>query len=237
HDGDVVVVDELDEERDDNPAVAVDPENLIYVIYTSGSTGRPKGVALSHRNVLRLLLAARPHYRFAAEDVWPLFHSYAFDVSVWELWGSLLYGGRLVVVPQAVTRSPDDFLDLLVSERVTVLNQTPSAFRGLIALAGAGDPRVDRLALRAVGFAGEKLEIAELVPWLDRVGPDGPVLVNMYGITEITVHATYHEVVDEDLRPGAGNPIGLPLRDLSIRLLDADGNPAPIGCVGEIWVG
>ncbi|MER6899797.1 amino acid adenylation domain-containing protein, partial [Amycolatopsis sp. NPDC000740] len=237
HDGDVVVVDELDERREDNPAVAVDPDNLIYVIYTSGSTGRPKGVALSHRNVLRLLLAARPHYRFTAEDVWPLFHSYAFDVSVWELWGSLLYGGRLVVVPQAVTRSPDDLLDLLVAERVTVLNQTPSAFRGLVALAGAGDPRIDRLALRAIVFAGEKLEIGELTPWLDRVGPDGPALVNMYGITEITVHATYHEVAGEDLRPGAGNPIGLPLCDLSIRLLDADGVVAPVGCVGEIWVG
>ncbi|MFD0744468.1 amino acid adenylation domain-containing protein [Phytohabitans flavus] len=221
----------------DNPVPVSTPDNLIYVIYTSGSTGRPKGVCLTHGNVLRLLTTAEEHYAFGDTDVWPLFHSYAFDVSVWELWGSLLYGGKLVVVPQAVTRSPEDFLDLLVAHRVTVLNQTPTAFRGLVALAGEGDRRIDALALRAVVFAGEKLEVQELAPWVARRDLDRTLLLNMYGITETTVHTTYYRLVPADLVPGAPNPVGHPLRDLQVYLLDADGNVAPIGVPGEIYVG
>ncbi|MFC0528362.1 amino acid adenylation domain-containing protein [Phytohabitans kaempferiae] len=220
-----------------DPVPVSTPDNLIYVIYTSGSTGRPKGVCLTHANVLRLLTTAEEHYAFGETDVWPLFHSYAFDVSVWELWGSLLYGGKLVVVPQAVTRSPEDFLDLLVAHRVTVLNQTPSAFRGLVALAGEGDRRIDALALRAVVFAGEKLEVQELAPWVARRGLDRTLLLNMYGITETTVHTTYYRLVAADLVPGAPNPVGHPLRDIQVYLLDADGNVAPIGVPGEIHVG
>ncbi|MYV90568.1 condensation domain-containing protein, partial [Streptomyces sp. SID1034] len=170
-----------------DPEPLAGPGSTIYVIYTSGSTGRPKGVVLEHGNVTRLLTTAHEHYAFTPDDVWTMFHSYAFDVSVFEMWGALLHGGRLVVVGQDVTRSPSDFLDLLVSERVTVLSQTPTAFRSLVTAAGAGDPRIGELALRAVVFAGEKLEVPELRPWLDRVGPDGPALVNMYGITETTV--------------------------------------------------
>src|SRR5204863_1670219 len=162
--------DPVEDQPDTDPVTSVGPDNLIYVIYTSGSTGRPKGVCLTHANVLRLLTTAQEHYAFDETDVWPLFHSYAFDVSVWELWGSLLYGGRLVVVPREVTRSPDDLLDLLIAHKVTVLNQTPTAFRGLVNLAAAGDPRIDRLRLRAVVFAGEKLEMPELQPWVARLG-------------------------------------------------------------------
>ncbi|WP_018350842.1 non-ribosomal peptide synthetase [Longispora albida] len=219
-----------------NPAVAGSPGNLIYVIYTSGSTGKPKGVCLTHANVLRLLQIAERHYAFGTEDVWPLFHSYAFDVSVWELWGALLYGGKLVVPSRDVTRSPEDFLDLLVEHQVTVLNQTPSAFRGLVNLAGAGDPRIDRLALRAVVFAGEKLEFGELAPWVSRRGLAAPRLLNMYGITETTVHSTFYEVTDADIT-SHGNPVGYPLADLRIHLLDQAGRPVPIGVPGEIHVG
>jgi amino acid adenylation domain-containing protein len=219
-----------------NPEPAGSADQLIYVIYTSGSTGRPKGVCLSHRNVLRLETSAYRHYRFSQDDVWPLFHSYAFDVSVFEMWGALLHGGRLVVVPAAVTRSPEEFLDLLVEHGVTVLNQTPSAFRSLVAAAADGDERIDRLKLRAVVFAGEKLPVADLQPWVDRVGLDRPVLANMYGITETTVHTTYHRVAAAELDPAAGNPIGRPLDDLRVLLLDGYGRPVPIGVVGEIHV-
>ncbi|HVQ95878.1 MAG TPA: amino acid adenylation domain-containing protein, partial [Mycobacteriales bacterium] len=221
----------------DDPVPAGGPENLAYVIYTSGSTGRPKGVGVTHANVLRLLATGQRHYDFGPADVWPLFHSYAFDVSVWELFGSLLHGGRLIVVPAPVTRSPEDFLDLLVEHQVTVLNQTPSAFRGLVAAAAAGDPRLDRLALRAVVFAGERLDVGDLAPWVARFGLDRPALLNMYGITETTVHTTFHRLTGADLAPGAPNPVGHPLGDLSVHLLDRRGHLVPIGVQGEIHVG
>ncbi|MFE6763990.1 amino acid adenylation domain-containing protein [Streptomyces sp. NPDC057689] len=241
YEGDVVALDTeadlLAAQPDTNPGVEGDPQNLIYTIYTSGSTGRPKGVALTHENVVRLLERGREHYAFGETDVWPLFHSYAFDVSVWEMWGALLHGGRLVVVPFAVTRSPDEFLDLLVAQGVTVLNQTPSAFRSLVGAARDGDGRLDGLALRAVVFAGEKLEVADLRPWTDRLGLARTALVNMYGITETTVHTTYHRLTEGDLDPLAGNPIGRPLADLTVRLLDANGELVPVGVPGEIHVG
>ncbi|WP_037821145.1 non-ribosomal peptide synthetase, partial [Streptomyces sp. NRRL B-3229] len=219
------------------PQTAVRPDNLIYVIYTSGSTGLPKGVSLTHANVVRLFASTREQFPCTADDVWTLFHSYAFDWSVWEMWGALLHGGRLVVVPPQVSRSPQDMLDLLVRERVTVLCQTPSAFRSLAALAGDGDPRVDELALRAVIFGGERLDMSELQPWTDRVGASRPALINMYGITETTVHATYHRVTDTDLTHPAHSPVGSPLTDLTIHLLDADGQLVPVGVPGEIHVG
>ncbi|MEY9930941.1 amino acid adenylation domain-containing protein, partial [Catenulispora sp. GP43] len=239
HTGDVLVLDEEDLESlpAANPEPLSGPDNLIYTIYTSGSTGKPKGVVLTHANVARLLSGAERHYGFASDDVWPLFHSYAFDVSVWELWGSLLYGGKLVVVPASVTRSPSDFLDVLVRHRVTFLNQTPSAFRALVSAAADNDPRIGDLALRAVVFAGEKLEMPELKPWIDRRGLDAPRLYNMYGITETTVHSTFYRVAEADLAPSAPNAIGYPLADLRIYLLDGDGNLAPIGVPGEIYVG
>ncbi|MEE6259636.1 amino acid adenylation domain-containing protein [Plantactinospora sonchi] len=220
-----------------NPVVAGGSGDLIYVIYTSGSTGRPKGVCLSHANVVRLLSVADRYYGFSADDVWPLFHSYAFDVSVWELWGALLHGGRLVVVPGSVARSPDEFVDLLVEHRVTVLNQTPSAFRSLVGLAADGDRRLDGLCLRVVVFAGERLEVGELVPWVERFGLGRPRLVNMYGITETTVHSTFYELSAEDFVSGAPNRVGVPLDDLAVYLLDGWGHPVPVGVPGEIFVG
>ncbi|HTG36439.1 MAG TPA: non-ribosomal peptide synthase/polyketide synthase [Thermoanaerobaculia bacterium] len=220
-----------------DPRVAVAADYPAYVIYTSGSTGQPKGVVVRHGNAVRLFTATEPWFGFGAEDVWTLFHSYAFDFSVWELWGALLHGGRLVVVPYWVSRSPEAFYDLLATERVTVLNQTPSAFRQLIwaeesALGGAAPD----LALRYVVFGGEALEPASLAPWFERHGDQTPRLINMYGITETTVHVTYRPVGWTEVA-GAGSVIGRPIPDLGLYVLDAAAQPLPAGVPGEIHVG
>ncbi|MDR3035758.1 MAG: amino acid adenylation domain-containing protein, partial [Kitasatospora sp.] len=212
------------------------PDNLAYTIYTSGSTGRPKGVAISHRNVTRLISTAQEHYAFDDADVFSMTHSYAFDVSVFELWAALCHGARVVLVAADTARNPDEFLDLLVDEEVTVLSQTPTAFRSMVAAAAAGDRRIRELSLRAVVFAGEKLEIPELRPWVERRGLGRTALVNMYGITETTVHTTYHRLTRKDLADGAGNAIGRPLADLRVHLLDPDGNLVPVGVTGEMYV-
>ncbi|MFE2442996.1 amino acid adenylation domain-containing protein [Streptomyces sp. NPDC059426] len=210
-----------------------------YVIYTSGSTGRPKGVVVSHRNVVRLFAATRRWFPFGADEVWTLFHSYAFDFSVWELWGPLLHGGRLVVVPFEVSRSPERFLRLLADERVTFLNQTPSAF---YQLAGADreDPATgDRLALRHVVFGGEALDLGRLADWYERHGdgaPCAPRLVNMYGITETTVHVSHLALDAELAAAGAGSLIGRGIPDLRVRVLDGALRPAPPGVAGEMYV-
>ncbi len=213
-------------------------DNQAYVIYTSGSTGRPKGVLVSHANVVRLFTATRDWFGFGACDVWTLFHSYAFDFSVWELWGALLHGGRLVVVPWWVSRSPEAFYRLLTREGVTVLNQTPSAFRQLVqAEEHAVEPDRRSLTLREVIFGGEALDLTALRPWLARHGDAAPRLVNMYGITETTVHVTYRRLRGSDLAKEHDSPVGRAIPDLSLYLLDARGEPVPLGVAGEIHVG
>ena len=218
------------------PEVEVDPENAAYVIYTSGSTGRPKGVVVTHQSVTRLFAATRAWFDFAADDAWTLFHSYAFDFSVWEMWGALLHGGRLVVVPWQTSRDPEAFYDLLVREGVTVLNQTPSAFQQLAAAEEVrGAPH--QLAVRVVVFGGEALEPRSLRGWMERHGEEKPRLVNMYGITETTVHVTYRPVGWADVAVGEGSPVGRPIPDLEVRVLDGWGSPAPVGVPGELYVG
>ncbi|MGX9378451.1 non-ribosomal peptide synthase/polyketide synthase [Pseudomonas sp. JQ36] len=234
----------LDQERDglegysdSNPQVRMSPDNLAYVIYTSGSTGQPKGTLLAHRNVLRLFEATDAWFDFGATDVWSLFHSYAFDFSVWEIFGALLYGGKLLVVPYEVSRSPEDFFALLCREGVTVLNQTPSAFKQLMQVACAPQHAAQALALRYVVFGGEALEVKSLRPWFERFGDQAPQLINMYGITETTVHVTYRPISLADLQRDASSPIGEPIPDLSWYLLDGDLNPVAKGCIGELYVG
>nr|WP_153347567.1 non-ribosomal peptide synthase/polyketide synthase [Nocardia aurantia] len=209
---------------------ALRPAHPAYVIYTSGSTGTPKGVVIPHRNVIRLLDNTRGHFGFGPDDVWTMFHSYAFDFSVWELWGPLLTGGLVVIVDHLVTRSPRQFRQLLIDERVTVLNQTPSAFYQLVAADLAEPPAPYRL--RRVIFGGEALEPARLAGWFERYGRTTE-LVNMYGITETTVHVTRH-VLD----PGTGpaGAIGSALAGLAVRLLDSRLRPVPVGAPGEIYV-
>ncbi|QKW53633.1 non-ribosomal peptide synthetase [Streptomyces buecherae] len=223
---------------DADRASVLTPGHSAYLIYTSGSTGTPKGVTVTHHNVVRLFGVARERFDFGAQDTWTLFHSYAFDVSVWEMWGALLHGGRLVVVPYAVSRSPVEFLRLLVSERVTVLSQTPSAFYPLIQ-ADRDHPHLgEALALRAVVFAGEALESVHLADWYTRHSDRAPVLMNMYGTTETTVHATHLTLERHDAVAvsGAGSVVGTALADLRTYVLDAGLQPVPVGTPGELYM-
>ncbi|MBV6135369.1 amino acid adenylation domain-containing protein, partial [Pseudomonas aeruginosa] len=227
----------LDGYAESDPLPTLSADNLAYVIYTSGSTGKPKGTLLTHRNALRLFSATEAWFGFDERDVWTLFHSYAFDFSVWEIFGALLYGGRLVIVPQWVSRSPEDFYRLLCREGVTVLNQTPSAFKQLMAVACSADMATQQPALRYVIFGGEALDLQSLRPWFQRFGDRQPQLVNMYGITETTVHVTYRPVSEADLKGGLVSPIGGTIPDLSWYILDRDLNPVPRGAVGELYIG
>ena len=213
---------------------AVKPHHLAYVIYTSGSTGTPKGVMVEHGNVVRLFGATNEWFKFNENDVWTLFHSYAFDFSVWEIWGALAYGGCLVVVPRNVARSPQEFYKLLCRCKVTVLNQTPSAFRQLIT-AQAESKELHRL--RYVIFGGEALEVATLKPWYEQ-NPQQPTrLINMYGITETTVHVTYRPLERADVERRGASPIGRPIPDLRTYILDSRRQPVPVGVKGELYVG
>ncbi|MCU1640641.1 MAG: tycC 4 [Nocardia sp.] len=215
---------------DQDRRAPLDPGNVAYVIYTSGSTGRPKGVLIPHRNVVRLLDNTRRLFEFGPSDVWTMFHSYAFDFTVWELWAPLLSGGSVVVIDYFTSRSPQQFRELLAAQRVTVLNQTPSAFYQLIAADQAHDR--DDLALRWVIFGGEALEPARLRDWFAR-HPQTPALVNMYGITETTVHVSHRFITAET---GSASAIGGALPGLTVRVLDSRLRPVPVGAPGEIYV-
>jgi amino acid adenylation domain-containing protein len=231
----------LDVDRDEiaaHPVTAAvsgtQPDNLAYVIYTSGSTGKPKGAMITHACVARLLSATEAWFGFGPTDVWTLFHSYAFDFSVWEMWGALAYGGRVVVVPFSVSRAPEEFYNLLRREGVSVLNQTPSAFHGLsqVSLTAERLPK-----LRLIIFGGEALSLASLKPWFAHHGDEQPRLINMYGITETTVHVTYRALCQADLLLAAHSVIGRPIPDLQVYLLDRHLSLVPIGVGGELYVG
>lgn len=230
----------VDMQRQPDDAEAADlvpvgsPDDLAYVIYTSGSTGQPKGVPISHYNVTRLFDASQSMFGFDERDVWTLFHSYAFDFSVWEMWGAWLYGGRLVCVSHDQSRDPVQFGKLLLEERVTVLNQTPTAFRRLVEEACADEPWP--LSLRYVIFGGEGLDLQSLRPWFERYGDGRPQLVNMYGITETTVHVTARFLQASDLDSALGSVIGEPLPDLRLYLINESGELVPRGVPGEIAV-
>ncbi|KOU04707.1 peptide synthetase, partial [Streptomyces sp. NRRL F-5755] len=209
-------------------------DDAAYVIYTSGSTGRPKGVVVTHHNVTRLFTATDHWFGFGPDDVWTLFHSYAFDFSVWELWGALLYGGKLVVVPHLTSRDPHAFRQLLAAEQVTVLNQTPSAFYQLAAADRESDGA--ELALRYVVFGGEALELGRLDDWYARHADDAPVLVNMYGITETTVHVSYFPLDRATAAGATSSTIGVNIPDLRVYVLDDRLQPVPPGVTGEMYV-
>src|SRR6185312_3081647 len=218
----LLVVDVNDPAIDTQPSTAQQapaPDDIAHIIYTSGTTGVPKGVAVTHHNVTRLFDSLDVGLQLAPAQVWTQCHSYAFDFSVWEIWGALLFGGRLVVVPEAVAGAPDDFHALLVSEQVTVLSQTPSA---VAALSREGLESV------ALMIAAEPCP-AELV---DRWAP-GRVMINGYGPTETTVYAA----ISAPLAAGSGAPpIGAPIAGAALFVLDGWLHPVAAGVVGELYV-
>ena len=229
---DAFVADDFLTEATTTPNVQLQLEYPAYVIYTSGTTGKPKGCPISHRNLARLFATTDRLFDFSEADHWCLFHSYAFDFSVWELFGALLHGGTLHIVPEAKTRQSDAFYDFLADRNITVLNQTPSAFTQLIK---QDEIKQQPLSLRHVIFGGEKLDYGSLTPWVERHSLLDVKLTNMYGITEVTVHASYHPVTLEDIEQGQTS-IGQALPDMQFAILDHHGQLAPVGMTGEIAV-
>jgi amino acid adenylation domain-containing protein/non-ribosomal peptide synthase protein (TIGR01720 family) len=208
-----------------------------YVIYTSGSTGQPKGCAVSHRNVVRLLRNERFDFDFDQSDVWVLAHSFCFDFSVWEMYGALLNGGTLVIPSAAQVRNTETFAALVAEQGVTVLNQTPAAFYQFIkaALKQGADTLA---ALRLVVFGGDSLACNRLAPWIEAFPLERVKLVNMYGITETTVHVSYQAISTDDVLAGAPlNCVGRPLPETKVWIVDRFGNLQPPGITGEIVVG
>ncbi|WP_406512917.1 amino acid adenylation domain-containing protein [Streptomyces sp. NBC_00161] len=228
--------DPADDSGDPLPAVLPGAESLAYVIYTSGSTGQPKGVEITHGNLAWLLGAADRHFDFGADDVWTLLHSPAFDFSVWELWAPLASGGRVVVLTEDEVRDPAAVHAVLRDERVTVLNQTPAAFKGLRAHLAQQGEQFGALALRTVVFGGDAFDARDYRDWF--AGPEGgrPALVNMYGITETTVHVTFRLITEEDTVSPVYSPIGRPLAGQHGYVLDRAGRLVPHGTVGELYV-
>ncbi|HEX3786049.1 MAG TPA: amino acid adenylation domain-containing protein, partial [Pseudonocardiaceae bacterium] len=222
---------------DTDRTTRLDPAHSAYVIYTSGTTGRPKGVIIPHRNIWNLLNATESHFRFGADDVWTLFHSCSSVFSVWEIWGALLHGGRLVVAAHETSRSAADFLRLLVREEVTVLSQTPAVFYQLMQAELANSVRAKDLSLRSIVLSGEALDPGCLASWYDRHPDDAPILVNMYGLTETTAYVSYL-ALDSSLVGGAmpRSLIGRGIPGARLYVLDDGLCPVPVGVTGELYI-
>jgi len=216
----------------ENPSKVNEPGDLAYVIYTSGTTGTPKGTLIEHKNVVRLFKNDTRLFDFSDRDVWTMFHSYCFDFSVWEMYGALFYGGKLVIVPSITSKDPKAFLTLLKDKKVTVLNQTPSSFYNIIK--EELEINEKNLSLRYVIFGGEALSVQKLENWKSRYPTIK--LINMYGITETTVHVTYKEITESEIKAGISN-IGKPIPTLQCYVLDAYQNLLPVGVDGELYVG
>jgi amino acid adenylation domain-containing protein len=233
--GKIIYLDDYDysSEPKTNLNLTVPSDSIAYVIYTSGSTGRPKGVLTSHYNVKRLFDTTDKYYKFAKTDVWLLFHSCAFDFAVWEQWGALIYGGKLITINKLCARTPEKLFQKLLFEKVTVLNQTPSAFESITREMQSSGNRINSLAIQTVIFGGEYLDYKILQPWEKNLKTNNISLVNMYGITETTVHVTYNPIatLNEPVN------LGKQLKDLSLYILDMNLNRVPIGSIGELHIG
>lgn len=227
----VISLDNL-KESEKQADIALKPEHLAYIIYTSGSTGQPKGVMIEHRNVVRLFFNDEKHFDFSTKDVWTLFHSYCFDFSVWEIFGALLHGSSLVIVPKTVATDPSVFVELLKKEKVSVLSQTPGSFYNVSA--AAEDTDAPNLSdLRYVIFGGEALKPALLASWKNQY-PEAK-LINMYGITETTVHVTFKEIGKKEINDNISY-IGKPIPTLSMYVMDKHQHLVPVGVPGELCV-
>ncbi|MDD4111508.1 MAG: amino acid adenylation domain-containing protein [Herbinix sp.] len=202
-----------------------------YVIYTSGTTGKPKGTVVEHYNVVRLLINSKMPFDFSDNDVWSMFHTFCFDFSVWEMYGALLYGGKLIIISKETTLNPQKFLNVLANEKITVLNQVPSSFYNLISEAESSDIS---LALEYIIFGGEALKPRMLKGWKKKY-PTAK-LINMYGITETTVHVTYKEITKDEIEEDISN-IGKAIPTLTTYIMDKDLKLVPIGVAGELCVG
>lgn len=213
-----------------NPAIDIDPNNLMYIIYTSGSTGKPKGVLIEHLNVVRLFKTEKQLFDFNSDDVWTFFHSFCFDFSVWEMYGALLFGGKLVIVSKSTAKDSTAFCNVLEKEGVTVLNQTPSAF---YVLQDTFLSEKRNASLRYIIFGGSALQPNYLREWKSNF--PNCKLINMYGITETTVHVTYKEIEEEEIENGISN-IGKAIPTLKCYILDENKSLQPIGVTGEIYV-
>ena len=222
----------------ENPGNETRPEDTAYVIYTSGTTGYPRGCSISHRNVVRLFRNDRHPFDFNSRDTWIMAHSYCFDFSVWEIYGAVLNGGRLIIPGRDAVRDTGTFLSILKRYQVTVLNQTPAAFYQLIEMEKKSAQKRLNGHLRCVIFGGDKLEPAYLRDWLDIYSLADISLINMYGITETTVHVTYYSLTEEDIRSGGHlSPIGVPLPETTLYIFNERLRLVPIGVRGEIYVG
>ncbi len=234
----MVALSTLDSKNTDNPSIPVDMDANAYVIYTSGSTGKPKGCMISHRNVVRLMKNGRHDFDFCESDVWIIAHSFCFDFSVWEMYGALLYGGKVVVAQKEDVRDTQKFLALIKQHQVTVLNQTPAAFRNLIDVEDQQEAHQLCDHLRYVIFGGDRLDPSSLQKWVCHYPLKRIALINMYGITETTVHVSYYRIKDRDIsQPDGRSLIGRPLPETSIYICDANMNQQPIGVAGEMYIG
>ncbi|WP_368656566.1 amino acid adenylation domain-containing protein [Brevibacillus dissolubilis] len=208
------------------------PDDMAYIIYTSGTTGKPKGVMIEHRNVVRLMINDQSLFDFNENDVWTMFHSFCFDFSVWEMYGAFLYGGKLVIVPKETAQNPEEFAQLLRKQRVTILNQTPTAFYSLLHI--EEQIQTADLSIRCIIFGGEALHPIRLKPFHAKY--PAAKLINMYGITETTVHVTYKEITAQEMDTNLSN-IGTPIPTLTTYIFDPQQKLVPLGVVGEMYVG
>jgi amino acid adenylation domain-containing protein/non-ribosomal peptide synthase protein (TIGR01720 family) len=228
----------LPTESSTNPPLLAQPDHAAYVIYTSGSTGQPKGCLITHRNVVRLMQNDQNCFDFNQEDVWVVAHSFCFDFSVWEMYGALLNGGKAIIAKPEEVQDVERFLELLKQHRVTVLNQTPAAFYNLIETEGTSAQSHLNEHLRYVILGGDRLEPTYLRAWIERYSLDKIQLINMYGITETTVHVTYYQLREEDIFGTAGrSPIGVPLPETTVYVCNEQLALQPLGISGELYVG